>query len=203
MGSKSNSKYIKGYPKKYLMQTGDMLPSGKAIAWLMIATGIHRIFNKNDMEEFLFRIAIILDYNKLMESWILNSQILEFKSKNATHTLCLEDIIIHFGYEEDEDAIENFMPRSLYFKQIASLVKGAMIIGSFEDCSIIEPMYDEEDFWKTTLIYNAPKITEELIENANLFAQDAIKHIPNKIFSNKDNVLKSKELEIKKRKENC
>jgi len=70
-----------------------------AIHWCMIATKINRIFYREDLSEFIFRLALVLDSMYIIENWFGDDRLINFKYKDLVYTLTKEDLINHFGIE--------------------------------------------------------------------------------------------------------
>lgn len=56
-----NQTYTKGVPVEYFRYHGHAPESSYAMLWCMLATGFSRIFIRDSMREFLFRLAITLN----------------------------------------------------------------------------------------------------------------------------------------------
>lgn len=68
--------YIEGPAKEHMRVTGEPMPSGWAMMWCMTAASFYRIFTKEDMKEFLFRLVITLHSMDLVENWMLKDRLM-------------------------------------------------------------------------------------------------------------------------------
>ncbi len=74
-----NLAFTKGLPAEHFRYYGKAMPASYAMAWCMIATGFSRIFTKEDLREFLFRIPISLHSRGLVETWLEKERLMGYK----------------------------------------------------------------------------------------------------------------------------
>jgi len=201
---KLNFKFTKGLPLYQFQENGEPLPSSFAMTWCMTATAIHRIFTKEDMKEFLFRMAITLHSMDPLENWLVKDRLMNYTVKGKEYVLNLNDIIMHFGFEIF-DAYDNRSSREKYQKIVLGGMKGAMLYGALEGFSIIKPEVTEEEDGLVIRLSVAedytPEITPELISKAEFFASDLMKFIPEETFTNRNTAIIEKEKELEERQE--
>jgi len=123
-----NCKYLTGLPLEYLKKTGKPLPSSYAITWCMHASHINRIFTKEDMKEFLFRLAIVLDAKALVETWFLQEKLFTFFLEEIEYELTPMDIAMHFGFEV-ADEFENSSSRENFLNSVGTSIFHALVVG--------------------------------------------------------------------------
>lgn len=192
--------YVKGLPLEHFKSTGEALPSSYAIYWCMMATFIHRIFTKEDMKEFLFRMAVSLHSRNLVENWLIDDGLINYSVNDQLYALSLDDIIMHMGFEA-VDGCENWSSREFYLDNVARGISNAMFFGGLGDFLVINPVLDGLDSIDLSGKRFTPEITPELIAKADFFANDIMRFIPEKIFDQRSKTLLEKEEELALRKE--
>lgn len=195
-----NLRYTKGVPAEYFRYHGEPMPSSYAMAWCMLATGVYRIFSREDLKEFLFRLPVTLNSLGLVETWLLKDRLMNYRVKGKDYTLCLEDVIMHFGLEVI-DSYSNMTDREDYLKNVGGGIFNSMLTGHLADFSVIEPETDEDGSKIISGKKHAPEITPELIAKAEFFASDLMKFIPEETFTDRNPLIAEKEKEIEERRE--
>jgi|ERR1035437_739258 hypothetical protein len=197
---KIDYRYIKGYPHDNFNSTGQLLPSSYAMAWCMLATHTWRIFTREDMKEFLFRLSITLHSLELVENWFLKDKLMNFIVKDKHYSLSLDEINMHFGFEVI-DGCDNMHPRERYLDNVAKGIRDAMFVSGFEGFSVISPRITGDDEFEISAKSHAPEITPDLIKKADFFASDLMKFIPEKTFTDISPELIEKERELAERRQ--
>jgi hypothetical protein len=192
--------YTKGMPVDYFKYHGHPPESSYAILWCMLATGFNRIFTRDDMKEFLFRLAITLNSLNLVETWLMKDHLMDYRAKGKNYVLKLEDIAMHFGIEII-DSIENHSTRERYLADVSAGIKTTMFISSFSDFSVLEPVRKGNEISFRNAGKLAPEVTPELIAKAEFFAGDLMKFIPEEIFKDRNPLMAEKEKEIESSRE--
>ena len=82
-----NFRFTKGLPLYHFQDKNEPLPSSFAMAWCMLATSVSRIFTKEDMREFLFRLAITLHSLDLVENWLMKDGLMSYSVKGKQYVL--------------------------------------------------------------------------------------------------------------------
>ncbi len=191
-------KYLTGFLPEYKETTGKLHPSSYAISWCMYATLVDRIFSKDDMREFLFRLAFVLHSKKIVENWMLTDKLFEYSIDQVEHELKPQDIIAHFGFELN-NSCENYKSRKLFFKRIGIAIQKAMLIAYTCDFEVTSPVRLDETMLEISSRDYTPVITDELIAKADFFADDFMKSIAEEIFLIKNSAKAEKEIEIAER----
>jgi hypothetical protein len=98
-------------PKK-LMPKKEKGPSIDSciVAFCLHATGVSRLFNKDSVQEFLYRVAIILRKYDVVGAFFKDDTIFSFTDGNVDYTINLNDVIDHLGIEVSNNPDE-YMPR--------------------------------------------------------------------------------------------
>ena len=199
MGTMANLKidysYISGYPYEYWEREKEVLPSAYAIYWCMTATGMYRIFSREDMKEFLFRLAIVLNSKRILETWLAEEELLRFSLRDKAYVLLAEDIALHFGIEII-DAVENCCQREQFLQKVSDFIWNATFSGLFAELLVIEAVVTGENEKKISVKEHTPEITPELIEKAEFFSNDLMSFIPNEVFTavNPERIRKKEEI---------
>jgi len=177
------TKYIDNYTLKYNLNEGEIAPQTYGIYWCMNATGINRIFSKELLHEFLFRLAITLDSMQLVENWFGWDRFLNFTVDDNHYSLNIEDVFQHFGFEA-VDASKDMYPRKKYYTSIGRLIGNAQLTGHLlgrfqviQPEKISEGEDGAEDTFQISFADRGIIVTEELIKKAEFFASDVIKNI--------------------------
>jgi len=192
--------YTKGMPVEYFRYYGHAPESSYAMLWCMLATGFSRIFTKDDMREFLFRLAITLNSLNLVETWLMKDHLMDYRVKGKDYVLKLEDIVMHLGIEVI-DSMENHSDRESYLAGITGGIKMSMLIGGLSYFSVLEPVRDDDTIYFRNAVEMTPAVTPELISKAEFFASDLMKFVPEETFTDRNPLIAEKEKEIEERKE--
>ena len=195
-----NLKYINGIPLEYFRYHNEPMPASWAMTWCMVSTGINRIFTKEDMREFLFRLPVALNSLGLVETWLIKDRLMNYRVKGKDYTLSLKDVIMHFGLEVI-DSYNNMLAREEYLKNVGGGIFTSMFAGHLADFSVIEPEPAEDGTKIISGKKHAPEITPELIAKAEFFASDLMKFIPEETFTDRNPLIAGKEKEIAERLE--
>jgi hypothetical protein len=192
--------FTKGMPVDYFEYHGHPPESSYAILWCMLATGFNRIFTRDDMKEFLFRLAITLNSLNLVETWLMKDHLMDYRVKGNNYILKLEDIAMHFGIEII-DSLENHSTREKYLSDISTGIKKTMFISIFSDFSVLEPIREGDEISFRNAAELAPQVTPELLAKAEFFAGDLMKFISEETFTDRNPLMAEKEKEIETRRE--
>jgi hypothetical protein len=192
--------YVKGLPVEYFKYNGEGLPSTYAMIWCMKAADVCRLFTREDLYEFLFRLPIALNSVRPVERWLLKEKLLNYEFRGKPYVLTLEDVVMHFGFEVTDHYI-NYSPRAKFLENVAHSINLAMLVGIFGDFSVLAPDEDEEGLKRFTGKEYSPEITPELIKKAEFFAKDTMKFVQENIFSERHPLIAVKEKEIEARLE--
>ncbi len=195
-----NYSYMTGQVPNSFKSTGETLPSSMGIAWSMRGSYVHRIFNKEDLKELLFRMAIIFNTEGFVERWFTNDRILIIYVDGIPYSLTVEDLIAHFGAEVC-DSLENFTGRDVYLQRMREGKLHINHTGLYrnheypEDFSLVD--YIHQFLEKVPI----SEIDDALIAKAEFFADDVMKFIPDETFNHRNRAMIDKEREIAERVE--
>lgn len=192
--------YIEGPAKEHMRVTGEPMPSGWAIMWCMTATSFHRIFTKEDMKEFLFRLAITLHSMDLVENWIIKDKLMNYSFNGNPYVLTVEDVVAHFGIEV-YDVYENYVSREIHLQRVSTGIRDAMFTGVLNGISVIGPRDTGLNKKEISGERYTPEITPELVKKAEFFASDLMKFMPDKMFTERNPAILRKEKELDERGE--
>ena len=195
-----NLTYTKGMPVEYFRYHGHAPATSYAMLWCMLATGFSRIFIREDMKEFLFRLTFALNSMNLVETWLMKDHLMDFKVKGKTYVLNLDDIVMHLGIEVI-DSIENHSAREKYLSGISGGIATAMFLGGLEDFSVLEPVIEDNIIQMKQAKELTPEITPELMAKAEFFVSDLMKFIPEETFTDRNPLIAEKEHEIELRRD--
>jgi hypothetical protein len=190
-------KYNSGIPSGYLRYYGEALPSTYAVSWCMREAEIARIFTKEDLYEFFFRLPLVFDLSDLLENWLLGNSLVSYVYKGKQYELKPEDIIMHVGLES-YDYYLNHTERRRYLERAAVGRNCATDVGYGGRFPDLKMETDKLIF--SHLIYS-PEITPERLAKAEFFADSLLKLMHEDTFASKNLALLEKEKELKLRKE--
>lgn len=201
------TKYIENYPVKYNVNEEEIAPQTYGIYWCMIATGMHRLFSKEHLHEFLFRLAITMESLQLVENWVGWDKFLTFTYKNKYYSLTPGDVFLHMGFEA-LDTYKDSIPRDDYLSKIGYLTGTAQIIGHLGgDFHVIRPEKiaegedGEEDTYQVNFKNLNIHIDEKLLQKAGFFARDVLKTAPKGLFEKVPPARKEKMKELEERRQ--
>jgi len=195
-----NYRYIKGYPLEYLKTHNKLIPAAFAIQWCMNASYFYRIFTKDDLKAFLFRLPIALHSFGIVESWLLNNYLFKYKFNGVPYVLTLDDIIMHFGIEIIDNYI-NYEDRAYYLKNVGRGIEFALLHGDFDKIEIVLSENKQGVLQVISGEQSNPEINEDLIAKAYFFTRDCMKFVPENTFINRAKELISKEKELEEQRE--
>lgn len=119
---------IDDYPNIHNDENIKFLPQTYAMYWVMTATGINRLFSKDDVYELLVRLAIVLKTIGFTGNWINGKKLFGFTFDEELYDLTIDDVFKHFGMDV-VDEIKNMNTREQFF---AYMNKAARIEGLIE-----------------------------------------------------------------------
>jgi hypothetical protein len=193
-----NLYYTKGLAADYHRYHREPHPSSYAMVWCMLATGFDRIFTREDMKEFLFRLPIALHSQDLVETWLMNDRLMNYTVKGKDYTLTLEDVVMHFGLEVI-DSYRNQTSRESFLSSVGNRLFTSMFIGEDAGFAVIKPEMRDNETLASSIARHVPEITDELIAKAEFFASDLMKFIPEETFTERNPLIEEKEKEIEER----
>ena len=196
-----NVEYIEDYfNNDGITEDHPFLPQTYAMQLCMSATKINRLFTREDMYEFLFRLAIILQKKNVMENWFSSWKLLDFFYKDKVYTLTAQDVTGHFGLEIIDDIV-NYSPRGSFFNDLMSGLTTAALGGFLMGCNILWPEHDENgEQVYTVRDENVPQPDAQLLHNAEVFARDVMSLAPEGYFDRLTPARLEKMKEIEERK---
>ena len=178
-----NYSFISNASKQQLNYSGQVLPSSQVLAWCMMATWVRRIFTREHLYEFLFRIAIVAHHLNLTENWLIKNRLMPYKISECYYFLYPEEVILHIGLEIVDNS-KDLVSRESFLADIKTLFKNAIVMGKFMGFSLFVPDQNSKvSLGQTTKKY-VPKITPELIAKAEFFANDFMRFVPETVLRN-------------------
>jgi len=196
------TKYINNYHIKYNLKEGEFAPQTYAMYWCMLATGINRIFTKEQLDEFLLRLAITMESLQLVENWFGWDKFLTFTFNDQYYSLTVEDVFMHFGFEA-VDSYQDEIQQDLYLNSVSGWIRRAQIVGHYGGgFQVIYPRkefnYEGEDTFVIEKITKEFAVTQELKNKASFFADDVLKHMGREQLLLSPNI-NEKHIELEKR----
>jgi hypothetical protein len=173
-------KFILGYHEKYNLEPGEIAPQTYGMYWCMVATGMSRLFTSDQLEEFLFRLAIVMENTKLVENWFGWDQFILFSHNDLDYVLSAQDVLNHVGFEAS-NSTNNYISREDFLNNIGTRITNAQFQGTFVgNFQVLKPRVKRNEvgtlrFWSTAKEY-VSDITEALKSKAEFFARDILKN---------------------------
>jgi len=190
-------RYISGKPQQYFEDLKEPMPSTRAIAWCMARTETARLFSKDDMHEFLFRLPILFHLRGLVEDWLMEGTLFNYWFRGREYTLTIDDLAMHYGLEAYDHYL-NVTPRDRYLNRAKWSMNFPLLAGYTE--TFPQLRIDGTKLVVDHLIYG-PELTPELTGKAAFFADDVMKFMPPDCFRNSGRPFRKKKRELEKRRE--
>ena len=159
-------------PEALMDTEGELIESAKMVMVLMSLVGVRRLFSKEDLQEFLFRLYFAFKSNDLMDNYFTDDVLLKFTYEGYKHSFTIEDIIDCLGIEVSKKVYNR--PREVYFNEYKEL----------------ENQIEDLDFH-----FEEKKQDENFIKHAEIFSKSILGEV-------KFDVWKDLELSIKPSKDN-
>lgn len=190
-------KYISGLPAEYFKSYGELPPSTCALLWCMQKTEVARIFTRDDLHEFFYRLPLVFYLKEPITPRKKADPVINYYFNGTFYPLSLDDINMHFGLEAYDHFINHTM-RERYIIRLEGVIEFAMKVGYnsyFEQLEMVSHIMQ-----KGNTIY-PPKITAEMLDRADRFAADMMKLVPGEVFSRKGKARCDKEKELTARQQ--
>jgi len=153
----------------------------KFLTFCMHVSGVYRLFDKDTVGEFLYRLALIFRHYNIVPKFFTNDSLVTFDDRGVKIDLCLSDITEHLGYEI-WDGPTDMVERKGWVEKIETYWVNACKVAVFSNI----PILDRRIIGKNKFIIGSNKpapITEESERNATLFAQEAIRTMGELVFA--------------------
>ena len=107
------------------------------LTFSMHATGIYRLFDKQSVNEYLYRLAIMFRHYDIVPNFFTNDSFIPYVDRGVKSELCLSDVIEHLGIELS-DSPSDMIPREEWSCKIEKYWRNAMMIGVFTGIPILD-----------------------------------------------------------------
>ncbi len=168
------------YPKQTFDKSKEAGSKSLFLTFSMHATGIYRLFDRETVEEYLYRLAIMFRHYDIVPKFFTNDMLISYVDRGVNSELCLNDVIEHLGIELS-DSPNNMVPRKDWSGKIETYWRNAMMIGLFTGI----PVLDQRVVGLNRFVIGSNKpmpITVEFEKTAELLAREAMKTIGDKAF---------------------
>jgi len=152
----------------------------KFLCFCMQATGVWRLFDKEAIKEFLYRLAVIFKTFDILPKFFTDDTLIAFEHEGKNVELDLRDVIEHFGMEIS-DSTSNFIERTVWLENIGVLWEHACIGALWAGVPLIDKKLVGVNKYK--IGSNKPKFNDEIGKHAELLATEAIKSIGEEPFA--------------------
>ena len=180
------------------------LPSTIAMRWCLHATSIDRIFEREHMAEFLFRLAFVLDSKRIFDILILNGYLFDYSYKGERYQFSIKDLEDHIGFQIGNSCFhpttrDQFFKDSINFISILSL--GYAMNGFF---LLEHPQKIGNDiianFDQTKILDQLPTNNQVFEQKAALFVAEVLKEIDFGVLNKENKDMQAKLLEFEERR---
>lgn len=145
------------------------------LSFCMHATGIWRLFDKESIQEFLYRLGAIFKTYGIIPRFFTNDSLVVFENNGTKTEFNLNDIIEHLGMEIS-DSKNNRIPRDAWLDKIGDYWRQACIGALFSGAPMLDKVIIDRNRYK--IATNKPKAPdEEYNKIIDLFVQEAMKTI--------------------------
>jgi hypothetical protein len=160
------------------------LHSTLVIDSLMRWTLVNGIGTKDDLLEFLFRVAYIMDLNGLHSKIDSGNFIAAYGFRESKYRLTTDDLAKYIGYR-CLNSNESYLPRESFLKSTFMNGFNAMMIAGKYGIELSVPKhFTEKDGEK--LIVGGPENTPEYVASAEKIAMKLMKNFPAEVFEGKN-----------------
>lgn len=167
----------------------------KFISFCMHATGIWRLFDKDTIKEFLYRLAVIFKTYDIVPKFFTNDTLVVFEHEGKKVELDLKDVVEHFGMEIS-DSSSDLIDRSTWLENIGDFWRNACIGAVMSGGHVLDKKLINRNKFKIGL--NKPRFDEEIGKLAELLATEAIKTIGEEPFTELSSRIGERNKELQK-----
>ena len=145
------------------------------LSFCMHATGIWRLYDKERIQEFLYRLGVIFKTYGIIPKFFTNDSLVVFEKGKTKTEFNLNDIIDHLGMEIS-DSKNDFIPRDAWLEKIGDYWRQACIGAAFSGAPMLDKVIIGKNKYK--IASNKPKAPDEEYKKViDLFVQEAMKTI--------------------------
>ncbi len=162
--------------------------SFKVVVILMMATGVYRLYTREDFRQFFERLSILASHYKVIDRFYIDNELLTFTTDNGGYSLTIEDIATCIGMMFGAYPHEN-MPFEKWIDDIQKMVNNAIIGGFFsgvylftDDMDFSQESVDGNDHVNLSFknIKERPSMND--VKNAEILARSLLGELPNDLF---------------------
>jgi len=155
-------KYLAGTidPEKLVNDKNELKSTTKMVMVLMSLMGVRRIFNKGDLNEFLYRLYFAFKSHDLLDNFFGDDKIIHFKYDNIFYEISIQELVDIIGVEVSQKIYHR--TRDSFFVEL----------DNFKD------QLDDLAF-----NYDRKKADSNFEQHANLFASYIVEQIPNETWA--------------------
>lgn len=166
-----------------------------ALDVLMRLTHMNRIRTRQDVKEFLFRLAFIMDLKKVIAKTGEDDFLALYSFRKRRYRFTTGVLEKYIGYEWT-DAKESFLPRESFLKSIFLSQFSAMMTAGSYGIGLSTPKEFTRETESGTQILS-PEETAENVKGAELIAGKLFKKIPAEAFRRKNNEFLKREMSFR------
>lgn len=184
----ANLKYVAERDKLLNPENVEEHAAFKVVVILMMATGVYRLYTREDFKNFLKRLAILASHYKVIDRFFIDNELLTFTTDNGGYSLTIEDIAICTGMMFGAHPHEN-IPFERWIDDIQKMVNNAIIGGFFsgvylftDDMDVSHESVDDNDHVNLSFknIKERPSMND--VQNAEILAGSLLGELPVDLF---------------------
>ena len=177
--------YIKD-KAEWLLPSGDAAPEVYALGFLMLSSGIFRLFTREDVWQLAYRIQLIFDEINFAANLLSNEEeICEYQYEGKNHTLKMVDLYNLVGMEII-DARVNFVPEDYSEESISKRFQLGTFLSIFNPVKLYLSGYKKDKdgsiIARSTFNKKVDRIDDQLRTKAKVFADQLTAYIDESLF---------------------
>lgn len=183
-----NLNFIKN---KQYWNTTEQIPYVKAVAGLMILTGVYRLFEKEDVEQLLKRAQLLLPERQIIDRFFSDESLFGFRFNDLQYEFTTDHLKELIGLET-LDADKNRIPFSEWIYKVKGCIDMYHLLigfGVFESLELtafsshVTPTDQGVDIDISKTSDFELTLTHELLDHAELLGKTVIKELPSSLFT--------------------
>jgi hypothetical protein len=167
-----------------LRENGQFNPLLKATVILMLATGVNRLYTKEDYHLFFKRLLLLGNHFKLIDRFFLDEVFLSWVTDTTTMKISVSDFSNVIGIQS-VDAFERALPDEKWMYVLPKMISMASTLGIFSGVDIFKKAISASGDGKGITFKGGGQVLlpdEIAIAEAEIGAQRMLKDIPDELF---------------------
>ncbi len=151
---------------------------------LMMVTGVHRLYTREDFSLFFYRLAVLGKKYGLFENFFLNNNLLKYTTGNGPAYLDVNDCAKFIGLRFSGSYKAN-IGHEAWSEAIPQLLKNVAIVEAFSGIILFEGLLSKQESTQginATINEEEAKLAHPDFENAALLSESIMKELPVNMF---------------------